>query len=208
MENFQNKDETDERKYKMFKMPESSNINPPHKIEKSINDSKKSFYELAKNKISYFSHQEFLSWLSSMIDDENWSENFAESPALGLINFKISPKDDFEKYITNLEIAIDISKFSIDGENYEDLIPFIIEHEITEVWIRAKRGFLEEREEEFTQEMRERNHQLALRREFLLAEQAGKAEKLFKWRMLVCPEKEDEYRYAWEKAKKRVNNPA
>ncbi len=55
-----------------------------------------------------------------------------------------------------------------------------------------------------TREGMHTKHLLAEQKEFLLAEKTGLGEKLFQWRMKICPDHEDEYLMAWESAKKKM----
>lgn len=187
-----------------YKTPESSFINPPHKIEGKISEAKKSFYELAKDKVRYFNHQQFMDWVSKIVGKGKAKILYENAAVLAVIkNEKSQEEQKIEKYVTNLEIAIDATKFNINNKSYDDILPFVIEHEIYESWLRSKKGFLEEKE--FSEESRTRAHLLAIRREFLLAEKEGKAEKMFEWRMLIAPEEEKEYSSAWENAKKKLH---
>lgn len=183
-----------------YKIPESSFINPPHKIEGKMEKARESFYELAKDKIRYFNHQQFIDWVSEIVDKET-AVVYKNSGALVVIKSEKNEEDQ-KKYVTNLEIAVDTSKLNFNGENYEDILPFVIEHEIYESWIRSKKGFIEEKE--FSEESRNRAHRLAMRREFLLAEKAGKGDRMFAWRMAMRPKKEKDYMAAWENAKKKL----
>ena len=94
--------------------------------------------------------------------------------------------------------------FIIDGISYKDMIPFIIEHELYEGWLNCKKGFLGNAYED---EEIETKHQLALRREFYLAEKSGMGEKLFEWRKKNNPDTEEDCREALRNAKKKINKP-
>ncbi len=186
-----------------YKTLESTFINPPHKIEGKTGKAMESFYELAKGRVRHFNHQQFMDWLSESLGEEK-SKAFEKIPAIVFVKNEVREEDQrIEKYLTNLEIAIDTSKFNLNGKDYTDILSFVVEHEIYESWLRSKKGFLEEKE--FSEESRTRAHSLALRRQFLLAEKAGKGEKMFEWFMLVAPKKEKEYMSAWENAKNKLH---
>ncbi len=91
--------------------------------------------------------------------------------------------------------------FHIDGESYEELIPLTIEHELQEAWLNTKKGRLGSGGD---QEVLHTRHLLAERKDFLLTEKTSLGEKLFQWRMKIRPDNEDEYRMAWESAKKKL----
>lgn len=183
-----------------IKCPESSYVRPPHKVEGPMRKAREDFYELAKSKMRYMRSEEFNQWVYEMIGDRCDKKIGA---GFGPFFFRIKKDGNrvIEKLVGNLEIGINIDAFVIDGESYEDLIPFVVEHELYEAWMNAKKGLLEGA---FDQGGLNKKHYLAERREFLLAEKAGLGKKLFKWRMKTYPDNELEYRSAWESAKKKV----
>jgi len=186
-----------------YKIPESSFVNPPHKIEGSMHEARESFYELAKNKVRHLNHEQFTDWVHKNIGEGKMGRAFSNSPAIVFfMNDNNKEEQNVEKYLKNLEIVVDTSKFNLNGKDFTDILPFVIEHEIFESWVRSKKGFLEEKE--FSEESRNRAHLLALRKQFLLAEEAGKGGKMFEWFMLLAPRKEKDYISAWESARKKL----
>ena len=184
-----------------IKFPESSSIQPPHKIEGDMRSAKESFFEMAKPRIRYMNAAEFSEWVCKMTEEEN-----QEKIGTGLTVYcwsQVAAKQDgtLERFVENLEIGINKDAFHIDGESYEALISLVVEHELQEAWLNTKKGRLGNGGD---QEALHTRHLLAEQKEFLLAEKTGLGEKLFQWRMKICPDNEDEYRMALESAKKKM----
>lgn len=184
-----------------IKFPESSYIKPPHKVEDGIGIAKKSFFEMAKSRVRYMHSKEFKEWVTQMIGESKSDQKVAAGLTAFWIQIKGNQNGTEERFIENLEIGIDLDAFHLDGDSYQDLIPFIIEHELQETWLNTKRGLLGSGDDLETLHTR---HLLAERKEFLLAEQSGLGEKLFQWRMKIHPDNEAEYRTTWESAKKKM----
>lgn len=186
-----------------MKFPESSVVNPPHKVEEDFQTAKENFFELARSKVRYLSAEEFADWVKSMVGDADIRVGAGFTPFW--MTFKESEDGSQERFIENLEIGINKDEFIIDGESFEDLIPFVLEHEIQEAWLNAKRGYLDG-SSAATPEGMHTKHLLAERKEFFLAEKAGLGEKLFRWRMNKFPDLEEECRLAWDSAKKKLQS--
>lgn len=181
-----------------IEFPESSYINPPYKVEGSMKEAKESFYEMAKSRIRLMTAEEFSKWVRGAVGESELENGVALS--MHWSKLKKEGNITVEKLIENCEIGINKDAFIIDGESYLDVMPFVIEHELYETWLNSKKGFLEDT---VKQEDLMKMHLLAERKEFLLAEQAGLAEKLFEFRTKLNPENEEEHRNALEYAKKR-----
>ncbi len=186
-----------------YKAPESSYIIPSHKIEGPMNIAKKSFYELAKSRIKYLNTEEFSSWFKKVT-----KKQFSLRGSTGAFIFlwpkhKKDREGNLKKWIDNLEIAVNKDVFNINGEDYQDIMPFIIEHEIYEGWLSAKKGW---GHGQYEKEDLHKKHLLALRREFLLAYQKGLADKLLKWRIKMDPSGEYDYKKALKNAKIKSSN--
>jgi len=92
--------------------------------------------------------------------------------------------------------------FKIKDKDYSDVMPFVIEHEIYETWLNAKKGA----GSDLTMK---KQHILALRRAFLLAEQQGLSEKFLEWNSLIDPDNvknRELCEYALKVAKRMVKN--
>ncbi len=179
-----------------IKCPESSIINDPHKIEGPMKEAKKSFYELAGRKVKYLSWDEIQKWHKETTGRDCYVTT--ASYILGC-NTNVTEEGDFEKWINNLEIVVNKDVFTINGKDFSDIIPFILEHDIYEAWLSAKKGVASGLDVS-------KKHMLARRREFLLATEQGLGDKLFEFQMAINPGNEAEYRYALEYAKKRTKS--
>ncbi len=171
---------------------------PKIPIESPPKEARASFYEFAKNKIEYLTGEEIVKW-----DRDRGGYPEPEHPSVAL--YSISPHyyeegGSLEKWIDSLEIAVNKDAFRIKGEDYSDLMPFVVEHEIYEVWLRAKKGTA-------STLYIKKQHILAQRRAFLLAEQQGLGEKLLEWSKLVTPDDAEHIKqceYALKAAKKHI----
>jgi len=188
----------------MPEFPESSRLDQPHKVDGTMEESKASLYELAKSRVRLLNDEEYLAWCKEF---EWWGKIAKKSPAVTVVWPTSGGKVDgkMEKIITHLEIVVNKDKFQIDGEDYSDIIPFVVEHELSEAWLRAKKGLgdgSDLKKDAFEKYVAK--HRLSLRREFLLAEQNGLGEKLFNFHIKVRPKEEVECRDALEKARQRL----
>lgn len=160
---------------KEFSLPETSRLEKPLNMEGLIIESKKSFYELAKSKIKYLSSEEIVEWHKKNSGRENYL-----STASYIIGCTLNVHEDksVEKLVNALEIVVNKDYFVINGNDFSDCIPFVIEHEIYETWLSAKKG---------TASSLEINtkHLLAKRKEYLMAEQQGLGEKYDRFERLM-----------------------
>ncbi len=175
------------------KLPESSFLDPPHEVEGPPKEARESFYELAKDKIRYLTNEEILKWYEDMFGRRQYS-----IPAAAYIIGSKKEKN-FEKWIHNLEIIVKKDAFNIEGKDYSDILPFVLEHEIYEAWLSGKRGTGPKLSVD-------KKHLLALRREYLLAEQQGLGDKLLEWDTLTGfkDKSRTESEYALRVAKKQL----
>jgi hypothetical protein len=183
--------------------PKEAILESPYRIKNNIYEAKASFYEFAKEKIKMLDAKDFKKWMNKLSGFSNL-EIIKISPAVGIYwpKNKKNKKGEMEKALSVFEIVINKDAFQIDGKNYSDVIPFVAEHELMEAWLHSKKGWGDNK---FSDDDCHKKHLLAERREFLLAEQEGLSEKLFEWRMKMDPLGEEEYKYAWESAKKKNN---
>lgn len=173
-------------------LPESSFLKPPHKVEGTPREARASFYELAKDKVKYLTSEEILKWRK---------ETFGKSD-ISIATYIIggsNTENDFNKWIYNLEIVVNKDAFNVKGKDYSDILPFVLEHEIYEAWLSGKRGTGPKLSVD-------KKHLLALRREYLLAEQQGLGDKLFEWDTLTGfkDKSRTESEYALRVAKKQL----
>ena len=175
-------------------LPESSELDPPYKIEGSMKDARQSFYELAKERIKYVTDEEAREWVKNGLGIENRSTTGMYTIGDETV---MEGGIDVEKWIKKLKIIVNKDIFIQNGIDYSDLIPITIEHEIYESWLTAKKGAV-------TDSDVSKKHLLARRREFLLAEQEGLGERLFEFLMILNSGVEGELREALKYAKKRL----
>jgi len=176
-------------------LPESSFINPPHEVEGTPKEARASFYELAKDKIKYLTWDETEEWHNRMAGITGKKPGIPVAVAI----IQVSRGYNIRKFVNNLEIIVNKDSFNRDRKDYSDLIPFVVEHEIYETWLIAKKGAGSELG-------LDKQHLLARRKQYLLAEQAGLGDKMFEWHMKVNPSHKEEYEYALNAAKKRLQN--
>ena len=183
---------------KETKIPEIPYLDPSHKFEGPPKEGGKSFYEFAKHRIKYLTKEEFIKFDR---DTGGFPDEEHISPAFHIIDPEsLQEGDNLEKWVDRLEIAVNIDTFKIKGKDYSDLMPFVAEHEIYEAWLRAKKGTASTFD-------REKQHILAQRRAFLLAEQQGLGDRLLEWSKLILPDNTkhiEQCEYALRAAKRQL----
>jgi hypothetical protein len=163
--------------------PESSIVEPPFKADGDMSKSKESFYELAKSKIKYLTDAEFKVW-----SGQNPGINDDSSNATYILSGKYVKDTDgnVENLVTNLEIAINRDAFIVDGEDYSDVVPFVVEHEIFEIWLTAKKGIA-------SGYSIDTKHHLALRRSYQFARGENMVKRLYEYCTRKVPENKNEH---------------
>ncbi len=189
-----------EYKCNMPRIPKIEYIHPPYKVEGPPKEARESFYEFAKKRIKYLTDEEMRKWDKDRGGDP---ESKQPKPALYIISIGGSKKGDSpEKWVDNLEIVVNKDAFKIKDKDNSAVMPFVIEHEIYETWLNAKKGA----GSDLTMK---KQHILALRRAFLLAEQQGLSEKFLEWNSLIDPDNvknRELCEYALKVAKRMVKN--
>ncbi len=156
----------------------SALVEGPYRIDGKMPEVRERFYCLAKDKVRLLSNGEMQEWQKKAM-----GKTFSASPASYILFMKIEGADDsdyFDKWVTNLEIAVNTDAFRINGKDYSDLIPIALEHEIYEAWLSAKKGAASS----LSVEMK---HLLARRQELRLAQKEGLIEKLVEWNRVRHP---------------------
>lgn len=87
-----------------------------------------------------------------------------------------SPVSGEKRFVDNLRIYLDKQAFIVQGMDYSYLVPYIIEHEIQEIWVLAKTGINLSKCPDKTQRVM-MAHRIAVRREYKMALKDGVAEK-------------------------------
>jgi hypothetical protein len=171
----------------------------PHFVEGPMAEAKAAFYELAKSQVKYVSEAE----IKAVVHAEGGRSIWRRAPrdvAIFIMNTKERPGldgDDTDyKWIESLDILVNKDALSIQGEDFSDIAPFIIEHEIFEGWLSAKKGTGPDLSVD-------QKHRLARRREAAMAVEHGKAERLLKYTQLVNPMLTKEYRQALRLAQQK-----
>jgi len=151
-------------------VPEYSRLETPHQVEGSPKESKQSFYELAHSRTRYCTQEEHLKF-----EKEVWGDDWQVSSAMYVIdrNDGIATNQDEETFVNALDISINKDFFQFEGEDYSDLIPYAVEHEIYELCLYAKRGYRVQNSQS--------RHLLARKRQFEMAMRDGKAERLLEF---------------------------
>ena len=148
-------------------------------------EAKEKFYELAKAQTRHVGNDGMREWLESafiQFADKNVKMEEINAVAVIAHNYDGWTPDDTEKWIRSLEIVINDSAFTINGEDFSDVMPFIVEHEVYEMWLTAKRGA----GRGLTQNQR---HSLARRREYIMAVGQGRGEHLLDYHLRRAAER-------------------
>ncbi len=175
---------------------DSSRIEPPHEVEGKMHQARRSFYELAKSRVRFLNSQEFKRFQTEHRNDSNYLTCASYDLSRAFVrNIK---GRIVKKWVTGLEVVVNEDIFRINGKDYSDLIPYVLEHEIYEAWLSAKKGF------GHNTRIYDK-HLLALRREFLMAEQQGKGDRLLEFNIILDPERSDFYRGIMGKVRRKDN---
>ena len=163
-------------------------LEKPVSLKGSISEDRTLFYDLAKERIEYQSRDENKGWWEKLSGKKG-----VETVATYVIgaNNTVTESGNLERYVETLKIVVNRGIFEevseILGEDFTDLIPYVVEHDVYEAWLSAKRGAGQSLDTNT-------KHKLARRREFYLAEKAGLGDKLLKFQMAVNPNSEEEYK--------------
>lgn len=187
--------------------PESARLDKRHLVEGNVLEAKERFYELAQSQVRHVDNNGMREWLESafvQFADKNVKMEEINAVAVIAHNYDEWTPDDTEKWLRSLEIVINDSAFKINGQDFSDVMSFIVEHEVYEMWLTAKRGA----GRGLTQNQR---HSLARRKEYLMAVEQGKGEHLLDYHRLRAAERgeqglrtQKECTEAFEFAKKRL----
>lgn len=152
------------------------------KIKGDINQFTRKYYILAKNKVKIVNSKDYYDFEEKYFGDKKGIT------ASYNISYEGIEENNFMKMkIKNLQIILNRDSFTLDGEDYSDLIPYIIEHEIFESLLFVKPGYK-------TRDL-DKNHLLARKRQYSLAKQDGKLDRLFEFHKKISPNLEDLYVY-------------
>ncbi|MEK7203202.1 MAG: hypothetical protein AAB653_02690 [Patescibacteria group bacterium] len=187
--------------------PEYSKLDKPHKIEGAPAEAKKSFYELARSRVELVAEPEYFRFKKDVFGKDYWRY---PSAAYILSRDDRITEDSVKRFVDTLDIKVNKDFFFLEGEDYSDLIPYVVEHEIYESYLWSKKGFYQPKSNK-AKHLSD-THLLARRKEFELAMQDGKAERLLEFykKKIYSIEDESDYAshkneldYAYQKALKR-----
>ncbi len=178
--------------------PESTHVNPPHIIEGISTEAKQSFYDMVRSRVHMRDWDEHMGHekLTSLTQD---------SPCafflLGTEDVNIG--EDLQRWVSVADVAVNIDYFTYyagehtQPEDFTDLIPFVIEHEIYEMWLIAKKGMKPTNTDDI--------HMLARRKESEMAAEQGKLDRLVEFYKKTGKVKLDEIQYAYDKTMRKMS---
>lgn len=175
-----------------IKYPEYSILEEAFKLEGPPGEVKRSFYELARNRVRVVPEEEHFRF-ERIVFGEDWQQS---SAAYVASTKKHKTDSDEETRLIGLDVSINKGFFIDRDKNYTDLIPYAVEHEIFEVWLSVKPGYQIKDPQ--------KSHLLARVRQFEMAMKDGKAERLLKFYKERAPLIGNELDYAYQKASKRM----
>lgn len=139
-----------------------------HYLEGTVREQQESLYELARSRLQIVSQEEHLEFAAKAYV----GLPLALAP-LTLVRHTAIPTAEGEKrWVSILAISINRDFYRIGTDDYTDLIPYGVEHELCEAWLHVKPGPPIDGDS---------RHLLAALREFYLAAKDGKAEKLLEF---------------------------
>jgi len=173
------------------KLPEYSKLEKPHKVEGLPTEQKKSFYEMAKERVRIVGAEEHASFEQDMY-------GLSQYPAAVYIvsNRKDVIEGKVENFVDALDINVNKDFFFVDKEDYTDLIPYAVEHEVYEAWLWSKRGHQPSNSTT--------RHLLARIKEVECAFKDGKAERMLEfYKRKMNNGTGEEFDFAYQKVLKR-----
>lgn len=151
-------------------------LEDPHVFERDLKEAKIEFWEFARARVHLDSHEEHTAF-----HDEYFPQDVVPTSAAFVLESGQSLDEDSEKGLMSFDISINKDFF---GKEYADLIPYAIEHEIYEAWLRSKRGF---------HPSAHQAHLLARMHQVRLAMKDGKVERLIEFYGNTLPEVKEEF---------------
>jgi len=172
-----------------------------HEIIGTPLEAKISFYELAKPKVRIVSREEYSRFESAVFDHPLlrglkrliWKIGpVFLSPTSAAFKMDVHEnKSACRKWVSGLDIRVNGDFFHYGDDDFTDLIPNAVEHEISEMWMLAKKGYQPGDVEV--------NHLLARRKQVRMAMEEGKADRLLGfYRLKASKEDFDEFQQAFD----------
>ncbi len=167
---------------------------PPqlHEIVGDPLSAKESFYKLAASNVHYMSSYEMFMWKI----ENDMRLNLSPGSFAISVRYNNSNPGDVKRWVASLDIVINKDMFLIKGEDFSDCIPYVLEHEVYEAWLFAKKGIGSSLNEET-------RHLLSTRHTFLTATRDGVGDRLYEFSMKFYPEDKKIYDDAVAYAKDR-----
>ena len=111
--------------------PEYSMLEPPHKIDSSPKDARKSVYDLARNRIVFCTQEQHDRFQRDVSGED---VPLDEPSCMFLVGYEDvnGPDVTMERFVRVLHISVNMDYFKIGEENYSDLLPYLVKHEIYE----------------------------------------------------------------------------
>lgn len=165
---------------------ESYELENPHFLERNMKEAKANFWAFARSRTHVDTYEEH-----AKFHDAHFLKNIVPTSAAGVFERGSTEGDDPEKGILAMEISVNKDFF---GEEYADLIPYAIEHEIYEMWVQAKRGL---------RVSGDKPHFLARMHQIEMAMKDGKAERLIQFYCSKMPRIKGEFEEAFNRVKNK-----
>jgi len=180
--------------------PEYSMLEEPFRLEGLPGEVKKSFYELARSRVRVVPQDEHFQFERDIFGDD-WQQSSAvyvtSTNEYKTSRWNLFDRNKSEIRLNGLDISIN-KDFFVDGNrDCSDLIPYAAEHEIFEAWLSVKPGYQTKDPQ--------KNHLLARVRQFEMAMEDGKAEKLLEFYKRINHLVGNELDYAYQKASKKCD---
>lgn len=157
-------------------------------FSRDMRKAKSDFWEFAKTRVRMHSTEQ-----AAEFNTKYFPPNEKPSSAAGFIHRCWTKGADPEMGIASYEISINSDYYGVE---YADLVPYALEHEIYEGWLRSKRGV--------RVNSREKAHVLARRHQMRLAMRDGKAEREIDFYVNRIPTLKSEFEDAYKKAAKKL----
>ncbi len=182
------------KKPESFPIPKYSKLGQTHKVEGVPKESMQSFRELAQSRVRVCSQEEYNRFQRDVLGADSQT-TYPEAMFLVSVA-NVVAEEHIERWVEALDIRVNRDYFIIGEEDYTDLIPYEVEHEIYETWLQAKRGVKPTNSHMI--------HLLARRREWEIAAKDGKIERLLEYRRKKNDIPAEELDYAYKHGQKFI----
>ncbi|MBU0976413.1 MAG: hypothetical protein ABIE03_03680 [Patescibacteria group bacterium] len=130
---------------------------------------KEKFYQLLRERVS-------------IVDDREFKLMFPDLHIAAIKSRIVIVEGNSKKRIKGIGIYVNKDDFVFGDDDYSDLIDIVVTHEIAELWYFSKTGYsLSPAPEALAEDRLNIAHELALRDEYRVAFELGKAERLLEF---------------------------